>query len=71
MSERMSEKLLLSVSEASKLCGYTDEVLANQIKLGNLEVFVLFERKHPKIPLKALNKWIDERTGKLPQEIIR
>jgi len=67
----MSEKLLLSVSEASKLCGLDDEKIASEIKCGRLKVFKLFNMHHPKIPRKELEQWIQSNTYNLQQTITR
>lgn len=58
----MSEKILLSISEASKLCGLDDKKIADEIKSGRLKVFKLFTMHQPKIPRKQLELWIDQNT---------
>lgn len=66
----MSDKLLLSVSEASKLCGLDDKKLSDEIKSGRLKIFKLMTMQQPKIPRKQLELWIDQNTFN-QQQILR
>lgn len=65
----MSEKILLSISEASKLCGLDDKVLSDEIKSGRLKVFKLFTMHHHKIPRTELEQWIKNNTYQLERVI--
>ena len=67
----MSEKLLLSVSEASKLCGLNDKKIADEIKSGRLKVFMLFGMHNSKIPRVELEQWILNNTYNQQQIINR
>lgn len=58
----MSEKILLSISEASKLCGLDDKVLSDEIKCGRIKVFKLMNMQQAKIPRTELEQWIQNNT---------
>lgn len=67
----MSEKILLSISEASKMCGLDDKVLSDEIKSGRLKVFKLFSMHNHKIPRVELEAWIKNNTTEYQQIIKR
>ena len=67
----MNEKLLLSISEASKLCGLDDKKIADEIKSGRLKIFKLFGMHNPKIPRAELEQWIQSNTFNTQQVINR
>ena len=67
----MQEKLLLSISEASKLCGLDDKKIADEIKSGRLKIFKLFGMHNPKIPRAELEQWILSNTFNTQQVINR
>lgn len=58
----MSEKILLSISEANKLCGLDDKVLSDEIKSGRLKIFKLMNMQQAKIPRTELEQWIQNNT---------
>lgn len=55
-------KILLSIKEASEICGLDDKKISDAIKNGEIKVFLLPGMKIPKIPIKELEKWIDRNT---------
>lgn len=61
----MNELKLLSLNEAAKELGISKELIAQQIKNGNLKVFILPFMKHPKIPAFELKNFIQQNTGVL------
>lgn len=67
----MSDRILLSISEASKLCGLDDKVISDEIKNGRLKVFKLFTMHHHKIPRTELEQWIKNNTSEYQQIIKR
>lgn len=67
----MNDKLLLSVSEASKLCGLDDKKISDEIKSGRLKVFKLFGMHNAKIPRTELEQWIQNNTFNHQQTITR
>jgi excisionase family DNA binding protein len=52
-------KILLSIKEASEMCGIDDKKISDEIKSGRLKVFRLPGMVHPKIPIQELQKWIE------------
>ena len=69
--ETRNDKLLLSVSEASKLCGLDDKKIADEIKSGRLKIFKLCGMINPKIPRYELEQWILNNTFQHSQIITR
>lgn len=63
----MSDKLLLSISEASKLCGLDDKKISDEIKCGRIKVFKLMNMHQAKIPRTELEQWIQNNTFTLQQ----
>lgn len=53
-------KILLSIHEASKLCGIDDKKISDEIRNGNIKVFRLPGMKNPKIPFEELKSWIEK-----------
>lgn len=60
-------KLLLSIKEASELCGIDDRRISDEIKSGRLKVFKLPGMVHPKIPAVELNRWIENNSYQLQE----
>ena len=63
----MSDKLLLSISEASKLCGLDDKKISDEIKSGRIKVFKLMNMQQAKIPRTELEQWIQNNTFQFQQ----
>lgn len=56
----MTNKILLSIKEASELCGLDDKKISDEIKNGNIKVFRLPGMTFPKIPFDELKQWIEK-----------
>lgn len=61
MSETVSEKLLLTVTEAAELCGYSRSFLYEAINRGEIPAIRL--GRTCRIPAAWLRRWIDEQTA--------
>jgi len=50
---------MLTIAQAAALCGLKDDVISSAIDRGEIKIFTYFSRINPKIPMTALDEWIE------------
>jgi len=53
---------MLTIAQAAALCGLKDEVISSAIDRGEIKIFTYFTRTNPKIPMWALDEWIENKS---------
>jgi hypothetical protein len=59
---------LLSIHQAAQLCGVKDDVIAGAVERGEIKIWTYFTRTNPKIPMYALDEWIENNSHYKQQE---
>jgi hypothetical protein len=59
---------LRSIHQTAKLCGVKDEVIAGAVERGEIKIWTYFTRTNPKIPMYALDEWIENNSHYKQQE---